>query len=238
MTTAREATIAVVVIGDGRDDYLQRCVGSFTQLDGPITEKWMYDDTGDQAYRDSLGRRYPEFWHINGGPRRGCAGAFQEVWRQVRQDTAARFVLLVEQDFVFQRPIDLYSMADLLDDRPYLAEVALRRQAWNSEEVSAGGVVELHPDWYRDMRDDAGRQWLEQRAFFTTNCPLFRTTLLDVPWPDSRPGCYSEGTFHHHLMAHGTPEVPGDQVTYAYWGARTSGVWVEHIGQQRIGTGY
>jgi hypothetical protein len=233
-----EPTIAVVVIGDGREYYLHRCITSMSALNGPIIEKWMYDDTGNLAYRDNLVRRYPEFWHINGGPRQGCAGAFQQVWRQVREGTSARFIFLIEQDFVFNRTIDLYGMAALLDERPHLAEVALRRQPWNATEIAAGGIVESHPDWYIDMEDDAGRQWLEHGAFFTTNCPLFRTSLLDVPWPDSRPGCYSEGTFHHHLMTHGTPEVPGDQVTYAYWGARYSGVWVEHIGYQRLGTGY
>jgi len=233
-----EQTIALVIIGDGRDDYLRKCVTSLHYLSGPIVELWMYDDTGDPIYRDDLARRYPPFRHINGGPRQGCAGAFQQVWRQVRKDTTARFVFLVEQDFRFIRPVDLVGMADLLDARPHLAEVALRRQPWNEVEKAAGGIVESHPDWYIDMEDDAGRQWLEQGAFFTTNCPLFRTSLLDVPWPDSRPGCYSEGTFHQHLKIHGTPEVPGDQVTYAYWGARDSGVWVEHIGQHRIGTGY
>jgi len=230
--------IAVVVIGDGRDDYLRRCVESMHYLNGLIIERWMYDDTGDQTYRDDLIRRYPSFRHINGGPRQGCAGAYQQVWRQVRKDTTARFMFLVEQDFVFTRPVDLSEMANLLDDRPYLAEVALRRQPWNATEITAGGVVEAHPDWYRDMEDEAGRRWLEQRAFFTTNCPLFRASLLGVPWPDSAPGRYSEGTFHHHLMAYGTPEVPGDQVTYAYWGARDSGVWIEHIGQHRVGMGY
>lgn len=233
-----DQSIALVIIGDGRDNYLRQCVTSLRYLDGPIVENWMYDDTGDQTYRDHLARRYPGFWHINGGPRQGCAGAFQQVWRQVRQNTTARFIFLVEQDFVFIRPIDLYGMADLLDAHPYLAEVALRRQPWNHVEMAAGGIIEAHPDWYRDMTDDAGRQWLEQSAFFTTNCPLFRTSLLDVPWPGSQPGCYSEGLFHHQLMTSGTPEVPSDQVAYAYWGARDSGIWVEHIGHQRIGTGY
>lgn len=230
--------IALVVIGDGRDEYLRPCIESMHHLTGPISERWMYDDTGDALYRADLQHRYPDWHHINGGPRQGCAGAFQQVWHQVRAGTQARFVFLVEQDFVFLRTIDLASMAELLDERPYLAEIALRRQPWNEHEKAAGGIVEWHPDWYLDRHDDTGRSWLEQRAFFTTNCPLFRTSLLSVPWPDSRPRCYSEGTFHQDLMRDGTPEVPGDQVTYAYWGTRDSGIWVEHIGHHRTGTGY
>jgi hypothetical protein len=231
-------SIALIVIGDGRDEYLRRCVDSMCHLQGPITERWMYDDTGDTTYRYDLANRYPGFAHINGGPRQGCAGAFQQVWRQVGQDTKAKYVFLVEQDFEFIRTVPLSEMAALLDYRPYLAEVALRRQPWNDQEKRAGGIVEQHPDWYRDKSDDDGRQWLEQQAFFTTNCPLFRTTLFQCPWPPHQPGRYSEGTFHWQLREHGTPEVRGEHVTYAYWGSRDSGVWVHHIGEHRIGTGY
>lgn len=231
-------TIALVIIGDGRDEYLRTCMDSLHWLDGPVMERWMYDDTGNSTYRQHLAERYPDWKHINGGPRQGCAGAFQQVWQQVGQRTEADFIFLIEQDFRFFRKINLDQMVGLLEERPYLVEVALRRQPWNSEEKAAGGIVEWHPDWYIDKHDDQGHHWLEQRAFFTTNCPLFRRSLFDVPWPAHRAGCYSEDTFHRHLMEHGTPEVPGRDVTYAYWGARDSGVWVEHIGHQRVGTGY
>lgn len=230
-------TIAIVIIGDGRDEYLKRCVPSLQHVTGNITERWMYDDTGNQAYRNSLQVRYPEWRHINGGPRQGCAGAFQQVWSQVAAGTRADYIFIVEQDFEFHRHIDLDAMGRLLRERPYLAEVALRRQPWNEIEKAAGGIVESHPDWYIDMHDH-GMDWLEHGAFFTTNCPLFRTSLLQVPWPAHRPGCYSEGTFHQTLMRDGIPGVPGSQVRYAYWGSRDSGTWVEHIGVNRAGTGY
>jgi hypothetical protein len=231
--------IAVVVITDGRDAYLERCIASMHYLAGHVGEWWMHDDGGTPDYRARLTDRYPAWRHINAGPERaGCAGAFQSVWRQLRAQSTADKFFLVEGDFEFCRPVDLDSMAVLLDEHPYLAEVALRRQPWNAAETAAGGIVEMHPDWYVDCRDGAGREWLEQRAFYTTNCPLSRMSLLDVPWPAYQDGRFSEGTFHQQLMADGTPEVPGDQVKYAYWGARDSGVWVQHIGDQRIGKGY
>lgn len=230
-------TIAVVVIGDGRDQYLRQCIGSLGQLHGPVSEQWLYDDSGDDEYRQTLAARYRGWKHIDGGPRQGCAGAFQQVWQQVAAGTRAKYVFLIEGDFRFVRSIDLNSMMRLLDNRPYLAEVALLRQPWNSEEQRAGGIVEWHPDWYVDMEDKRGRKWLEHRSFTTNPC-LFRRSLLDVPWPDSRPGSYSEGIFSHNIHENGTPEVPGEQVRCAYWGARGSGIWVEHIGYQRIGKGY
>lgn len=234
--------IDIVIIGDGRDAYLTRCANSLHHLCGNIKRTWLYDDTGNEEYRRILKYRYPDWIHINGGPRQGCAGAFQQVWKQLAEhplgkEPKAEFFFLIEQDFEFSRPIDLDSMAELLTERPYLAEVALVRQPWNSEEKRAGGIIEWHPDWYVDMVDHTGRQWLEHRNFTTNPC-LFRRSLLNIPWPPHTPTAYSEGIFSHHIHSVGTPEVPGDQVRCAYWGARGSGPWVEHIGYQRIGTGY
>jgi hypothetical protein len=235
-----DATVALLVIGDGRDDYLRRCIDSMHHLRGTIVERWMHDDTGDPAYRAELAARYPRWRHINAGPRQGGAGAIRYSWRHLRDHTAADYLFWVEQDFQFIRPINLAAMAGLLHDRPYLAQIVLRRQPYNAAEAAAGGVVEQHPDWYVDMIDERGREWLEQGAYFTTNPNLTRTTLLDLDWPGHVDGVYSESTFHQRLMREGTLEVPGDKVRYAYWGARSSGVWVEHIGQQRHreGTGY
>jgi hypothetical protein len=231
-------SIAILVIADGRDQYLDPCMMSLPQLSGDIAERWIHDDTGDPHYRSTLADRYPGWRHINAGPRSGCAAAFQSAWRQLRNGSECDHIFLVEQDFVFPRPVPLPEIADMLTDYPYLAQVALRRQPWNSNEIAAGGVVEQHPEQYMDCHDDKGRQWLQHRMFFTTNPCLIRRTLLDVPWPSHQEGCYSEGLFHHRLLAEGTPEVSGPEVAYGYWGARDSGTWVEHIGYQRIGMGY
>ena len=123
-------SIALVIVTDGRDTYLDECVKSLGMLkEGyrlSITERWMHDDTGNDAYRSELSARYPEFTHINGGKRQGCAGAFQSVWRQLRERTRAEYVFLVEQDFVFLRPVNLKHMAFQLNRNPHLAQIALR----------------------------------------------------------------------------------------------------------------
>jgi hypothetical protein len=235
-------SVALLVITDGRDDYLRRAVASVYSvagLYGPIAERWMYDDTGDDAYRRELADRYPGWRHINAGPRQGCAGAIRAAWAQLRTGSDARFVFHLEQDFVLRRPVDLPALAQLLDDHPEVAQVALRRQPCNPLEEAAGGVVEQHPDWYTD-RTEPGRQWLEHRAFFTCNPCLYRRDLLQLGWPHHVDGRYSEDTFHQTLLRDGTPQVPGDQVRYAFWGARNGGVWVEHIGHARHqhGKGY
>lgn len=231
-------SIAILVITDGRDDYLRQCIDSLHHLDGPITERWMYDDTGDDAYRATLAERYPEWHHINAGLRRGCAGAFRSAREQVRNGTNARYLFLVEQDFVFLRHVDLSAMMRVLGGNPHIAEIALRRQPWNEAERAAGGVVEQHPEWYEEMCNERGNTVLVQGVYYTTNPHLERMSLLAISWPEHQSGRYSEDTFTQILKTHGTPEVMGPDVRFAYWGSHDSGVWVEHIGYERLGMNY
>jgi hypothetical protein len=94
-------------------------------------------------------------------------------------------------------------------------------------------VVEQHPDWYMDRSDGQGHEWLEHSAYWTCNPCLYRHDLLQLGWPEHRPGRYSEDTFTEILRRDGTPQVRGELVRFAFWGARDSGVWVRHIGNAR-----
>lgn len=229
-------SIALIVITDGRDDYLNQCTTTLDNLHGPITERWMYDDTGDQAYRAELAARFPTFNHINAGPRQGFGGAMRAAWAHLLADSMAEHIFHVEQDFTFPQPINLPAMVRVLDAHPELAQMALRRQAWNHAERAAGGIVEQHPDAYTDRYDYAlDASWLEHRMFFTTNPSIYRRSLMTVGWPDCP---RSEGMFTAKLLADGTPEARPDEVRFGYWGRRYDNPAVAHIGYQRTGTGY
>lgn len=229
-------SVAVLVITDGRERYLAETIRSAqTHLRGPVTEWWMYDDTGDTEVRSRLRSRYDWFSHFNAGPRQGFGGAIRAAWSKLAAESTATHVFHVEQDFRFLRDVDLGDMASVLDDHPQLAQLALRRQPWNEAELAAGGVVELHPDAYADYWDDQDRAWLEHRLFWTTNPSLFRISMCSLPWPM---GDQSEGRFTHRVLAAGTPEAPAELVRFGCWGDRASGVWVEHLGHERKGHGY
>lgn len=230
--------IAVLVITDGRDDTLDQTLTSAVRLlTGNVIEWWLWDDTGDNMHRAMLAASYPSIEHIASGPRLGAAGAVQAAWRILAEASSADYIFHLEDDFTFTRPIDLNDLTRLLNDRPWLAQVALRRGPVNDAEHAAGGVIEQHPDWYTDRHDRTadgrGRHWLEHRAYWTNNPCLYRRSLLTAGWPGHVHGRYSEDTFHQRLMVRGTPEAHGVDVAYAYWGARDSGVWTEHIGAHR-----
>lgn len=229
-------SVDLVVITDGRRDHIGDTIRSAGEnLHGaPVERRWIYDDSGDVDNLRWLERRFPEFdvWQHPAG-RQGFGGAIREVWRRVVAEGRGRFVFHLEDDFTFNRPVNLAHLAEILDDRPELVQLALRRQPWNDEERRAGGIVEQHPGDYVDrsarLRDGTSVEWLEHRRFFTTNPSLYRAELANVGWPE---GDHSEGRFGVDLLR----DDPDRR--FGYWGARSSGEWVTHNGHTRNGTGY
>ena len=220
--------ICLLVMTDGRGDCLHdTMISAADSLRGPVTRWLIHDDSGDEDYSRWLRARYSE-WEIVSTPgRSGFGGAIRSAWSYIA-GRAERFVFHLEDDFTFRRPVDLAEMAEVLYARPYLMQLALRRQPWNDAEHLAGGIVEQHPEDFTEVTDPTGKTWLEHRRFFTTNPSLYRSELCRQPWPR---GPESEGHFTHQLLA-------SPAVRFGYWGAMASGEAVTHIGHERIGTGY
>lgn len=219
-------SILLLVMTDGRRDYLERTLASFdARVTGPVTRRIIHDDSGDRDYSAWLGEAFPGYGLI-GGARAGFGGAIDRAWRVIAT-CPERFVFHLEDDFEFVQPLDLTDLAHVLDLAPYLVQLALRRQPWNAEERAAGGIVELCPGDYVEATIPGGA-WLEHRRFFTTNPSLYRRELCTRGWPSGRD---SEGRFSRDLFVDATARA-------GFWGARDSGEWVHHIGHQRAGTGY
>ena len=219
-------SICILVMTDGRD-YVHDTLASIDDsLIGDVTHRVIHDDSGDGDHRARLAESWPG-WEVIGGRRSGFGGAIRRAWAHVRT-LRVDHVWHHEDDFTLNRPVDLDDIAEVLDDQRHLVQMALRRQPWNPEERAAGGVVELNPSDYCDVRDDLGREWLEHRRFFTTNPSMYRRQLCDREWPT---GANSEGRFSAALFA-------DTDVWSALWGPRDSGEWVTHIGNERVGRGY
>lgn len=220
--------IVLLVMTDGRQDCISQAIPSaLANLEGPITRKVIHDDSDDETYRHWIAEQFPDFeviWHPAG--RQGFGGAIRHAWGHLALGQE-RFVFHLEDDFTFNRSVDLQAVAEVLEGRPYLAQMALRRQPWNDAERSAGGIVEQHPGDFREASDGSS-SWLEHRRFFTTNPSLYRSKLCRQPWPR---GHESEGRFTHQLLA-------SPKLRFGYWGGFDSGEAVHHIGNQRVGVGY
>ena len=223
-------SVTVLVMTDGRTGYLADAITSLEErVTGPITRRILHDDTGDPRHRQHLARTYPQ-WDVIGTPgRSGFGGAYRHAYDWIVSHDTNPWLFSAEDDFEYVRDVDLDAMAYVLDRRPNLTQMALRRQAWNHQERAAGGVVEANPRAYTECSDMRGHIWLEHRAFHTTNPSLVpRRILLEHRWPTVP---HSEGVFAACLFADPKKHA-------AYWGARDSGPWVTHIGDERVGRGY
>lgn len=228
----------LLVITDGRRDCIKRTIPSaLANLRAGWGSRIIYDDSANATHRRWLVETFGPLgfdviWKP-GAPRQGFGGAIRAAWRYIDEQVGnddGDYIFHLEDDFLFSRPVDVYDLATVLEHRPMLTQLALRRQPWNEEERAAGGIVELHPDDYEEHRLVIGgreRVWLEHSRHFTTNPSLYRRSLTWRDWPE---GADSEGRFGIALKTEGR--------TFGYWGSRTSGEWVEHIGHERVGVGY
>ena len=197
-------TVCLLVIHDGRHDYLERTIESANEhLPMDVFDQVLTVDDSTHEL--------------------GFAGAVQAGWQQVETD----WVFHLEGDFTFNEPVFLDRMIRLLKDRPYLAQVALKRQPWNPEEKAAGGIVELHPEDFIE-RSDGLVNWTEHRRFFTTNPSVYSSRLCRIGWPQEP---QSEGVFTHKLLT-------DPMLRFAFWGGKFDAPHVHHIGDERQGTGY
>lgn len=206
-------TVALLVIGDGRDALRQATMQSFLANAGGY-ELVSVIEVDDRAHE------------------LGFCGAVEQGWRRLRAlDAHFDYVFHLEEDWLFRWPFDVGAMSRLLEAHPHVAQVVLKRGPEHQIEHDAGGFVELWPDEYTDREfNDAGAlwPWLEHRLHFSTNPSLYRASLMQLEWPPA-PRC--EEAFGSGLVIGGA--------TFALWGARTDAPWLEHTGTgQRSGTGY
>lgn len=198
-------SVCLLRIADGRDAYQEQC--------------W-----------ESAVRMLPRFEHVvtidDRAHELGFAGAIAEGWRQVLQ-TGAEWCFHLELDFTFAEPVDVAAMIELLGEQKHLVQVALKRQPVNALEIAAGGLVQQHPDEFR-QRVENGVIWTEHRRYFTTNPGVYATKLCRHGWPQVPE---SEGVFTHRLLQ--DPDV-----RFGLWGGKLDAPLVHHIGDVRAGTGY
>ncbi len=220
--------ICLLMITDGRRECLTRTLLSLDHLvDYELAfQHWlMIDDSADRGYADWLDRTYGQtFQIVHHAERRGFGGAVQSGWDHL---PVCDFVFHLEDDFVFRSAVRLDLLVALLEHAPYLAQVVLKRTPVNAEERAVGGFIEQHPDEYTEQAW-GGLYWTEHARNFSTNPCL-------IPYAVTRLGFQTgerdnERRFGEKLKGYG--------YRFAYWGKKFDPPVVEHIGVNRVGTGY
>lgn len=227
------ATVTVVVTTGGsaetwpeRSAYLRASLASLTEhVTGPIVQRVIYSDWPDE-FRPELAAIAGEHgFYVAGEGHHGYTDARRRLWAYLAKRAQGSYIFATEDDFVYDRDVDLAPMIATLQANRDLRQLALLRAPYYPREVEAGGVLASlkEPPVLVNHRP---HPFMEHRDHFTANPSLFRRSLTDVPWP----------------RAKSSERVFGDQVLrdksarFAYWGAGEP--WVSHIGAVRAGEGY
>lgn len=222
-------TVTLMVITDGRHDYLGRTLDSFAAMVPQhfFGRRVLVNDCLDPVQWARLDDALPgwEILHPVDG-KRGFAGAVGAGWDHIGPGHGEVFHL--EDDFVFEAPVPLDDMIALLGQQSHLQQVALQRQPWNGRERAAGGLMRADRDDYTEHTCDDVR-WTTHRRFWTTNPSLYRRSLLARGWPQESE---SEGKFSLRMFA----DLPDAECAFVGHIDDMPAVW--HIGEERQGSGY
>lgn len=222
--------VAVLLIGDGRDELRSDTVQSF------LAQVYGYRlgyvvEVDDRHHTLGFDGAIEAGWHY-------LAMALREA-AQAGLPAPFDYVFHLEEDWLFLESIDLRWLAAMLAGAatpkrsalPVLAQAALKRGPVNEVERAAGGLVEQWPDEYRDAGtitpEAGGVPYLTHRLFFTTNPSLYRSSLMLLGWPRCP---QSERVFTSRCLQHG--------YHFGFYGERQHPPTVEHLGAVRTGTGY
>lgn len=220
---------------DGRRNYITQTIPSFlAAVKDPelITSMVIHEDGSVPGYTRFLQEEYGhQFEIISGGDRLGHGGAVRRAWFELNHDPN-RFIFHLEDDFIFEQQFELAELADLLDDKYWLAQVSLRRDRWGREQV---GFIEDAPGWY-SQKETPRRKWIETRRNWSFNPCMYRSKLLSVGYPE---GLQGEVEWTTKLLATGLPwNVQPGMVQFGIWGGLDEPPYVTHIGFERVGHGY
>lgn len=128
----------------------------------------------------------------------GFTTQMHRLWERLRW-AATDHVLLWEADFTPATTIPTRDMRRIVDADEQLAQVALVRQPWFTNEHKVGGLLASLEVQGHTFTQHEG--WLEHTAGWTNNPCIFRRELVDrFAWPD---GDWSEARFGRVLRAAG-----------------------------------
>jgi hypothetical protein len=210
-----------------RSAYLRQSLTSLaSNVTGPVVQRVIYSDW-DPEHRSELEQIAGEHGFYVVGPKRhiGYAQAHRLLWEYLSKRAQGDYIFSVEDDFTYDRPVDLVPMLDTLQANPHLRQVALLREAYYPKEIEAGGVLQSLAT-PTTLQNDRPHPFVEHRDHWTDNPSLFHVSICKTPWPT---GKSTERQFGNRLLQ--------DQVAaFAYFGSGES--WITHIGEVRAGSAY
>lgn len=227
-----DETVTLVVHSGGplerweaRSAYLRKSLASLAKhVNGPIVQRVLYSDWPAEVRPELDAIAQKHGLYVVGGGNKGYTESRRALWSYLSRRAVGSYVFATEDDFLYERDVDLAPMIRALDADRSLLQVALLRDPYPSE-VERGGIL----GWPADQFTPAGKNGdsrLEHRLFFTANPSLFRRELTEREWPG---GTSSERRYGDYLLR-------DTRARFALWGSGEA--WTTHIGKVRAGDVY
>lgn len=210
----------------GRADEIKETVQSFEErVHGTIHSLTIVDDSGDRDYGRWLEKEFSNrALIIHHGQNLGYRRMMEQTWKHIARTEGAPYIFWSEDDFSFERDIQLDDLASVLEHDHKLAQVVLLREAFYPRELEAGSIPNEHPESYT-RREANGLPYLEHTRFFSCNPSLMRRELFtSAAWPETGAGSDSEALMGPRLTALGWH--------FAFFGEGES--WIRHTGRERV----
>lgn len=207
-------SLALLVIGNGRLDYLHDTVDAALTHLPEFDHYLMVDDSGDPAVQRELNRNYPDFRIRSHTANLGMARAVQSGFDLVLS-TDAEYVFWLEEDFRILRPPPIHMAIEILTSYPQVAQMLFERQCLTPDEHATGSV-------HGAMNGIDMDGWTLQRHIFSLNpCVIPRYVLEEYRWPEGPLGIGNEAGMTKQLL--------DDGWSFGVW----HGQMVEHEGVLR-----
>lgn len=150
----------------------------------------------------------------------GLAGAVRAAWTWAL-DLGADYLWHQEEDWRYERYVNVRSIRVVLERNPQLAQIILRRgiEYGNQHEIDAGGWMEANPSVYTE-RQTGDHRWCEHREIFSLNPCLIPRRILQMGWDDD-----NERGFTQRCLDAG--------YTFGVWGPLEGPPHITHTGAVR-----
>lgn len=216
---------ALVVITDGRGDYLKQTIASAEKmLKGAFLPALIIDDSGDIDYGKWLEERFSEFRQIHHDHRSGFGAVVRSAWAETLDYPDVEYIFHLEEDFTFNEPIDVPLMAAMLDRAEDLAQIVLKRQPWSDFEIAAGGQIEYCESEGEEFTEKHIGGWTTTHTRnFSTNPNLMTRRAAELCVETGKP-C-TEGLI--------TEVCLNNDLQFAYLGRKYDPPLAHHIGEHR-----
>lgn len=210
-----------------RSRYLRRSLESLVaNVTGPIVQRRIYSDWGEAFVEELRAIAQPHgFLVVGPDAHKGYGPSMALEWAWIVNHAKGTYVFRAEDDFLYDRPVDLGPMIATLLENPQMRQLALLRASAYPREFAEGGVIASLKTPV-ELRNHRPHPFLEHRDHFTANPSLIRKDLALTPWPQ---GESSERRFGDSLLLDST-------ATFGYWGSGEP--WIHHIGEKRAAAAY